>query len=331
MLAISTMSSPTDALRAAEERAAAAEAALAVTRASLAERAAQFAPFASAANDTNRAIDVLTICAQADGWAHDFRAVGSLCRATRAEEALWGALARVQHGVKKRTALQYAALTGDTARVKWLLARGSPLETSDSYGYTALFFACNKGHADTVRTLLASGAAVNAMNSRGFTPLMCACCGEGNEYLEIVQALLMTGADVNMSNCRKHTALMIASSLGHVNVVRALISAGADMGARSGTGVTALICAANDCAAVNGLTEVVRTLIFAGAAIDAVSDSGNTALHCASRRGRFCVALALIGCGANCALLNNGGATALDLASTDALRKLLRLVDKEAT
>ena len=114
-----------DALRAqlAESKAAlaASEAVLSVTEAELAdaeaglaERAAQLAPYAAAANAANRCIDALAACAQFDGskYCAELAAVGGLCHATRAEEALWSALSRAHRGRRKRTALMYAASRG---------------------------------------------------------------------------------------------------------------------------------------------------------------------------------------------------------------------------
>lgn len=62
------------------------EAQLKETKAQLAERVAQLVPYAEQANAENGYLDGLFIVAQA-GYAYDVRAIGGLCRATRAEEA----------------------------------------------------------------------------------------------------------------------------------------------------------------------------------------------------------------------------------------------------
>jgi hypothetical protein len=59
------------------------------------------------------------------------RSLGSLCRALRAEEQLWDALAQVHLGRLRRTALHAAAKSGDTARAAWLLARGAAINAAD--------------------------------------------------------------------------------------------------------------------------------------------------------------------------------------------------------
>jgi hypothetical protein len=57
--------------------------------------------------------------------------LGSLCRALRAEEQLWDALAPLHVGRRRRTALHAAAKSGDAARAAWLLARGAATEAAD--------------------------------------------------------------------------------------------------------------------------------------------------------------------------------------------------------
>ncbi|XP_047100908.1 poly [ADP-ribose] polymerase tankyrase-1-like [Schistocerca piceifrons] len=104
--------------------------------------------------------------------------------------------------------------------------------------------------------------------------------------------------------------LVQAAERGTVRELRALIAAGADVGARGGWGgLTAL-----HCAAARGGVEAARLLVGAGAAVDARSGNGWTPLHWAAACGRAEVAAALLVAGADRGATTGDGRTALDLA-----------------
>jgi ankyrin repeat protein len=71
----------------------------------------------------------------------------------------------------------------------------------------------------------------------GYTPLYAAA---RNGHLEIVQALLKAGASVNKANHLGETPLYIAAENGHVKIVRTLIEAGADVNVPDNKGLTPL-------------------------------------------------------------------------------------------
>jgi uncharacterized protein len=73
---------------------------------------------------------------------------------------------------------------------------------------------------------------VNAKADNGGTALIQA---SQNGHLEVVRALLAANADVNAKLADGFTALMIASEKGHLDVVRALLAANADVNGRSTT------------------------------------------------------------------------------------------------
>jgi ankyrin repeat protein len=120
------------------------------------------------------------------------------------------------------TALMYAALSGRTAEVKALLAKGADVNARDYEGRTALMFAAVNLHGDTVNTLLDHGAEVNTRATDGGTALILAVCGGATD---IVQSLLNRGADLDgkfaMTN---RTALVIATERGYTQIVELLKS-----------------------------------------------------------------------------------------------------------
>jgi ankyrin repeat protein len=150
-----------------------------------------------------------------------------------------------------------------------LLARGARVNETEDDGDTPLMVAAACGRADFVRALLAKGADVNARDRGGHTPLISAAMGAmfksapeqtvkkiygeedgadfkdllkrmGNEHTKVIDLLLERGADVNVQAEDCHlSALMIAAMIGDVEIVRSLLSHGADANLKSG-GWTAL-------------------------------------------------------------------------------------------
>jgi hypothetical protein len=148
-------------------------------------------------------LDALFLVAQLPGgqiaeagkccYAYDVRLCAGLCTAAWAEEAFWSGLVRVRAGPAKRTRLMCAAARGDTARVRWLLARGAPREAKDVNGWTALYWASSKDRSDVVDALLAAGANVDAADDSGRTPLYVAA---RDSRIGVMRALLAAGACV---------------------------------------------------------------------------------------------------------------------------------------
>ena len=79
-------------------------------------------------------------------------------------------------------------------------------------------------------------------------------CQEGN--LEVLHALLEAGADKDLANQDGITALMFASSLGHLKILRLLLGAGADRNLVNNDGLTAVTLASQE-----GHVEVMRLLV----------------------------------------------------------------------
>ena len=108
-------------------------------------------------------------------------------------------------------------------------------------------------------------------------------------HLDVVKYLISKGADVNMKNDDRigGTALNIASYKGYLEIVKYLVEKGADVNMKNGRfGNTALIGVSN--------LEVVKYLISKGADVNAKNNDGSTALMIASREGHLEVVKVLV-------------------------------------
>lgn len=98
----------------------------------------------------------------------------------------------------------------------------------------------------------------------------------GNGHLDVIKALLRAGADVNAADDQTgYTALMAAAGGGHADLIKPLVVAGANIEVRDSTGDTALTLAS-----IRNKPDVVQALIDAGANVNDgyVTPSGPTIL-----------------------------------------------------
>lgn len=116
--------------------------------------------------------------------------------------------------------LMIAALEGETATVKQLLAKGADVNAKDAEGRTALMFAVANSHAGTVKAILQSGARINARSHDGGTALMLAAA---NDDVEITRMLLKAGAKTGYKYISTGaTATSLAVERGHEEIVKLL-------------------------------------------------------------------------------------------------------------
>ncbi|MCK5644078.1 MAG: ankyrin repeat domain-containing protein, partial [Gammaproteobacteria bacterium] len=132
-----------------------------------------------------------------------------------------------------------------------------------------------------IQEAIQAGADVNVRNKYGVTPLMMA---SQNGHVEVVKLLLAAKANVNaVDKTDGVTPLLIASVKGHTEIVKLLIAAKADVNAvRKTDGVTPLFMASRD-----GHTEIVKLLLAAAKANVNAADKtdGVTPLLIASVKG----------------------------------------------
>ena len=152
-----------------------------------------------------------------------------------------------------------AAMKGDLATVRRLVAKGERVSASQGDGMTALHWAADRGDSAMTAVLLTARADVRAVTRIGqYTPLLIAC-RTGNA--SVVKALLDAKSDANAVTANGTSPLHLAAAGGNAAVVTALVQRGANVNAREPLwGQTPLIFAAG-----HDRAEAIRVLLKNGA------------------------------------------------------------------
>ncbi|KAJ8123639.1 hypothetical protein O1611_g9544 [Lasiodiplodia mahajangana] len=152
--------------------------------------------------------------------------------------------------------LHFAVGNGREAIVIHLLKHGADIETRDGEQNTPLLLAASTGNLAIFQHLVNAGADINVQNEWGGTPLAMA---SWSGYWAICQLLVDAGADIDAHNMER-PPLCFAAANGHLTVCRLLVDAGADLNALTVFGENAVSVAAE-----LGHVEVVRYLLTEGA------------------------------------------------------------------
>eukprot|EP01047_Picozoa_sp_COSAG01_P044392 COSAG01_NODE_4007_length_5440_cov_3.804531_7_plen_363_part_00 len=134
-----------------------------------------------------------------------------------------------------RTALMMGAINGHLETTRLLLsgrAGRAGIDQRSVAGESALLIAAQNGHSSVVALLLEGGADPNLSNFTGGTALMASCAAN---RLECAVALLrgVGAANIDATDQGGNSALMVACSHGYAEVVRLLLTNGADTSLRN--------------------------------------------------------------------------------------------------
>jgi len=176
---------------------------------------------------------------------------------------------------KGRTALFRAARLGQTEPLQLLINRGADVNTVDSTGEAPLQAAARYGHEQCVRLLADSGAALDHCPPPELTEFSeSALCSAVRRAPKLVGLLLSLGADPNAaSDARRFPLIIAAESEGHLDVIGALLAAGARINEQDAQGRTALHAAIDA-----GSVPAIKALLDHGADPEIKADHSGTAI-----------------------------------------------------
>jgi ankyrin repeat protein len=225
--------------------------------------------------------------------------------------------------------IQSAAENGDVQATRVLLRHGAgPNETAETAGFDLvlmpLHYAARGGNPEVIRELLAAGAGLESHSAKpvrrifmyfpprrdpeselmvSWTPLLFAVFFG---HMDAVKALIYAGADIAATTLRGQTALHLAAMQGHDTIAAALLDLGLDIAAKDKQGNSPLSEAAS-----HGHPDTVKFLISRGADINCRLDGDRTLLHHAARASRSEVASFLLDHGLNINARDSSGETPL--------------------
>lgn len=245
------------------------------------------------------------------------------------------------------TALVFASVKNDAKSVETLLAAGADPNYALPDAVKVLVIAASHRSAAAAGALVDAGADPNVADRAGNAPLHTAAqVGD----LELVKKLLAKGANRDVRTAKnenmgrgagggaagffgraagEQTPLMVAARGNHVDVMRALIAAGADPKLKAQDGSTLLMAAA-----ASGHVEAVKYAYEFDQDVKAVTDNGTTLMHAAvtftlaqSTQPEVCkVVQFLADKGAPLDEKNARGRTPIDLADVQPIDKAVELL-----
>ena len=185
--------------------------------------------------------------------------------------------------LRSYTGLHAAAARGDIGEIERRIAAGDDKEAVDGRQRTPLHVAAYQARHDAARTLIRLGADPNRLEIDRYDIITIAAVANDLPMLRL--AIEGGGNPKAITSRYDGTALIAAAHLGHVDVVRTLISAKAPLDHVNNLGWTALIESIVLGDGRSNHTETLRALVEAGANVSIPDRNGATPLALASARG----------------------------------------------
>jgi ankyrin repeat protein len=176
-----------------------------------------------------------------------------------------------------------AAARGDAAHIRGAIAKGDKPDPRDSYGRTPLHVAAYGANHEAMRALVGGGANPNALESDRYDIVTIAAVA--NDVATLKVALALGASARNITSRYDGTALIAAAHLGHAEIVRILIRAGAPLDHVNNLGWTALIEAIVLGDGGPHHVETLKALVDAGADVNLPDRNGHSPLTLARGRG----------------------------------------------
>lgn len=180
-----------------------------------------------------------------------------------------------------------AAARGDAARLKELIAAGTPLDPVDGSRQTPLLLAVQNNHLAAALALIEAGANINAQAANLDSPWLLA---GARGRTEMLRHMIPKGPDYSLRNRFGGTALIPACHYGHVETVKLLLTTKIDVNTINNLGWTCLleIVILGDGGPAH--VEITRLVLAAGADPNIADRDGVTPLAHARSKGQSEVA-----------------------------------------
>ncbi|XP_063600577.1 ankyrin repeat domain-containing protein 17-like [Penaeus indicus] len=176
-------------------------------------------------------------------------------------------------------ALGWAAYNGHPTIVQDLLNAGADIGHVDADGDTALLLAIRGNHLEVTKILLDSGAFINAQNKDGWNAVIQAAYINN---IDLLRLAIQAGGSLNTKTAKYgDTALMWATSLGHLEIMRELLAAGAEVDLENNDRYTSL-----SMSITQNQPEAAKILLAFGADINQRAKDGDSVLMEAVNLGR---------------------------------------------
>lgn len=185
--------------------------------------------------------------------------------------------------IERYQGLHKAAHENNLKHITQLAQAGADLNARDGYGRTPAHVAAFASHDEALEALAKAGADMNALEKGKYDVVTIAAVRNDPELLSLAVEL-GNRADLTTS-IYDGTALIAAAHLGHHEVVRRLIKAGAPLDHVNNLGWTALIEAVILGDGGTDHIATVKALVDAGANVNIADRDGVTPLAHAERRG----------------------------------------------
>jgi ankyrin repeat protein len=185
--------------------------------------------------------------------------------------------------VARYTGLHADAASGEVVGIAAAAMARVDFNARDGNGRTPLHVAVFRKQYAAARALLSGGADPNALDRQRYDAVTIAAVANDVEMLKI--ALAGGNSAKNTTSPYDGTALIAAAHLGHVEVVKTLIAAGAPLDHVNNLGWTALIESIVLGDGGSKHTETLRVLVAAGANVNLPDKAGVTPLALAQGRG----------------------------------------------
>uniref|UniRef100_A0A8C3UJ89 Euchromatic histone lysine methyltransferase 2 n=1 Tax=Catharus ustulatus TaxID=91951 RepID=A0A8C3UJ89_CATUS len=185
---------------------------------------------------------------------------------------------------QRRTPLMEAVANDQLEAARYLLRRGGCVYSKD--GSTCLHHAAKNGNLEMVELLLSTGQVdVNAQDNGGWTPIIWAA---EHKHIEVIRRLLTRGADVTLTDNEENICLHWASFTGSAEIAEVLLNAQCDLHAVNFHGDTPLHIAARE-----SYHDCVSLFLSRGADPDVRNKEGDSPLDLTPERSEVWVALQL--------------------------------------